>query len=433
MANNNKLFEYRFKHLILPILMLASVVVAAWYLFGYYISRALLITKLTEMNLIFHFYDFIYWRDISSPSVIADLRDNPTDFGNGFGTWLYNLKYAIEQYEALYDAGAAFRIVDFTKVFWFFNGYLFPFYFLIGIAVLWWGYNKMNGALFTEKLTMDTLLEREKDLYPALHPLMNQGLVSTYGNINDQWSPPLTEYEFAERYDLLKKGRGEQNQFIDEHGNVFQRLDYLKAKEVFDRQLDYRFTGFENMQPYRKAVFALIGVMLNPSEKDEKGEKKDYKKMCMDQADKISRAFALSGNKFKIDNPDMYGEWVEEFYNKFKDLEYFKKYILCRHAYELTVFAALYSAALNIQGVMPTSYFKWLKIVDRKLYFVLNCVGRQDTDFVEVAGILTHWLIEYDTGMPHIIPKTTNAVKSLEAELRKYRQEDPSERYFHKR
>jgi len=49
---------------------------------------------------------------------------------------------------------------------------------------------------------------------------------------------------------------------IDEHGNAFQKLDYLKTKQVFDKQLGPRFYGFENMQPHRKAMFALIGVIV---------------------------------------------------------------------------------------------------------------------------------------------------------------------------
>ena len=53
--------------------------------------------------------------------------------------------------------------------------------------------------------------------------------------------------------------------------------------------------------------------------------------------------------------------------------------------------------------------------------------------FVEVAGVMTHWLVEFDSGMPQILPKTKNAVKALEAELRKYKDEEPDEHYFRKR
>lgn len=430
MAGNSKLTEYRFKHIFLPIILMTLLAAFAWYFFGYWISRFLLSAKLMEMSGVLSFYKFIYWYDISSPSVIAQMQADPDNWW--WGIKLYNLNLAINNYTSMYQSGAAFRIADLTSVFWFFTAYyMWPFYAIVAIGIAWLGFNRMNGNMFTEKYTMDSLIDREKELYPELHPVFNQNLVATYNLINDQWGPPITEYEFVERHGLLLEGS--DNTVIDEHGNKFQKLNYLKAKEVFDKQLDYRFYGFENMQPHRKAIFALIGVMLNKNV-DQGKVKINYKNdFCIKQARKVARAFAISGNKFDVNNADMYGEWVDQYYNMFKDLDYYKKFILSRHAYELTVFAALYSAALNIQSVLPTSYFKWLKIIDRPLYFVLNSIGRQNVYFVEVAGIMTHWLIEFDSGMPHIVKKTKNAVKALETELRKYKNEDPDEHYFRKR
>lgn len=420
-----QLAAYRMKHLYLPLMLLIATFVVMWLIFGYWISRGIFWLKLSEMNTVFSFYNLFYFYDVNSPDIIAQMKANPDNWT--WGIKLYNLKYALVNYESMHLSGNAFKIWDLIKVFWFFNGYLMPFYALFGVAIFWWGYNKMNGNLFTEKYTMDSLIVREKDLYPELHPLVDQELVMTYNLIDDRWAPPLNEYEFVRRHNLLIQGR--DNQWIDEHGNSFQKLDYLKTKQVFDKQLGPRFYGFENMQPHRKAMFALIGVMLNKNT-DSVNYKEDY---CIKQARKLSRAFALKGNKFDVKDPDMYGEWVEEYYNMFKDLDRYKKYILCRHAYELTVFASLYSAALNFQSVLPTSYFKWLKIVDRELYFVLNSIGRQNVYFVEVAGVMTHWLVEFDSGMPQILPKTKNAVKALESELRKYKDEEPDEHYFRKR
>lgn len=425
-GNNNQLTAYRIRHFYLPLILSVTVITILWLVFGYWISRGMLSLKLTEMNAVYSFYKFFYlYGDVTSPDFVAQMRANPDNYT--WGVKLYNLGFALSNYESMHLSGNAFRILDLLKVFWFFNKYLWGFYLFFGIVIFWVGFNKMNGNLFTEKYTMDTLIEREKELYPELHPLINQELITTYHLINDKWGPPLNEYEFAERHDLLLKGKS--NQWVDEHGNTFQKLDYSKAKEVFDRQLDFRFYGFESMQPHRKAIFALIGVMLNQNT-DKVNYKHDY---CIKQSRKLSRAFAINNNQFDVNNPDMFGEWVNEFYNMFKDLDYYKNYILCRHAYELTVIVSLYSAALNIQSVLPTTHFKWLKIVDRELYLALNAVGRQDTYFVEVAGIMIHWLIEHDSGMPHIIKKTKNAVEALETELRKYKKEDPNSHYFRKR
>ncbi len=48
-------------------------------------------------------------------------------------------------------------------------------------------------------------------------------------------------------------------------------------------------------------------------------------------------------------------------------------------------------------GVQASADFLWLKPIDRRLWYMLNTVGRQ-TPFAEVAGPYAHWLAEREMG-----------------------------------
>lgn len=64
-------------------------------------------------------------------------------------------------------------------------------------------------------------------------------------------------------------------------------------------------------------------------------------------------------------------------------------------------------------GVLPSAEFLWLKPLDRRLWFLLNCVGRQ-TPFAEIAGAFAHWKAEKEFGKPLTVPMVEEAVNGLE-------------------
>ena len=83
-----------------------------------------------------------------------------------------------------------------------------------------------------------------------------------------------------------------------------------------------------------------------------------------------------------------------------------------KHAYLMTVMASLLQAA-RADGVVPCSEFLWLKPTDRRLWYMLNCVGRQ-TPFSEVAGPFAHWIAEKALRRPSMVPMIDEAIKALE-------------------
>jgi len=68
-------------------------------------------------------------------------------------------------------------------------------------------------------------------------------------------------------------------------------------------------------------------------------------------------------------------------------------------------------------GVVASSDFLWLKPMDRKLWYTLNCVGRQ-TPFAEVAGIFAHWLAEKEVNRKLFVPTVEKATNALELALK---------------
>jgi intracellular multiplication protein IcmP len=90
--------------------------------------------------------------------------------------------------------------------------------------------------------------------------------------------------------------------------------------------------------------------------------------------------------------------------------------IVNAHAYLLPVMAEMLEAARS-DGVQASADFLWLKPVDRRLWYMLNTVGRQ-TPFVEVAGPFAHWVAEKEMGKRLLVPMVEEATNALEIALK---------------
>ena len=97
------------------------------------------------------------------------------------------------------------------------------------------------------------------------------------------------------------------------------------------------------------------------------------------------------------------------------------------NAYVLTVMASMIMAA-RADGVQASADFLWLKPLDRRLWYVLNSMGRQ-TPYTEAAGVYAHWLAEKEAGRKLIIPMIEMATNALEIALKEliYHPDEPKE------
>lgn len=117
---------------------------------------------------------------------------------------------------------------------------------------------------------------------------------------------------------------------------------------------------------------------------------------------------------------------VEEALRKYYDHR-IVKWLEKRHYYVNTLMPSLLEIARS-DGVLASAEFLWLKPIDRKLWYVLNTVGRR-TAFVEVAGIYSHWVAEKKVGRGMKTPMVKGAVDALNETLQNILYVDEDEQW----
>jgi len=193
---------------------------------------------------------------------------------------------------------------------------------------------------------------------------------------------------------------------INEEHNSNGKLNIKKAIEVFRQQLGPRWQGVDKLPSYMKGILACMMVRAIA---DRKNGFDPYR-----ESEKISERMAID---YANDVPDKNGKhhgmdfsWADEIIAQYKDHEIFKR-VLSQHAYVYTVFATMLQITRNGKnpGVFTSAQFKWVKSIDRRLWYVLNNVGRY-AFHVECAGIMAHWLTEKSVGSAIEFPCVERAV-----------------------
>lgn len=237
--------------------------------------------------------------------------------------------------------------------------------------------------------SMNSLRDQEQHNWSAIMPIVNQDLVST--DIDEgPWAMGLTPIEFSRKYDLLRK----EDKLLDNPLPGMEMTAGIRkgdAKRVFTLQIGPYFTGFDRLPDHIVALAAVFMARINRD--------KDSAKKILSTIDK----------SFAQGKPDF--SPAKAILKKYENTELVQE-VLAKHAYVLTVMSALLDAARD-DGVVPACEFLWLKVVDRRLWYMLNSVGRQ-TPFVEVAGPFAHLKSETALGRRSLMPMVDEATKALE-------------------
>ncbi|CEK11410.1 type IVB secretion system coupling complex protein DotM/IcmP [Legionella hackeliae] len=242
---------------------------------------------------------------------------------------------------------------------------------------------------FRRAHNMKTLRAQEQHNWMAIMPVVKEDLASVDIN-KGPWSMALTPMEFARKYKLLKK----DDALLDNPVPGQEMTAGVRkgdAKRVFTLQLGPYWDGFDRCPPQ---VWALAAVFMARMNRDR------------NSASAILESIDKSYSTGKIDF-----SVAKTILKKYQGAPNVQE-ILARHAYMLTVMASLLEAARE-DGVVPSSEFLWLKPIDRRLWYMLNCVGRQ-TPFAEVAGAFAHWRAEKVMGRRSLVPMIDEAIKALE-------------------
>ena len=237
--------------------------------------------------------------------------------------------------------------------------------------------------------SMLTLRAQEQVNWPAIMPVVKQDLVSE--DINQgPWAMALTPMEFARKYQLLKK-----NDVLLDNPEPGQEMTAGvrrgDAKRVFTLQLGPYWDGFEHSPPHARAMAAVFMARMNRDRPAATRILESLDKSCAEGKPDYSVATAVLR---KYQNTELVQEIVQ------------------KHAYLFTVLASLLKASRD-DGVVASAEFLWLKPVDRRLWYMLNCVGRQ-TPFAEVGGPFAHWRAEDAMGRRSLVPMIDEAIKALE-------------------
>jgi intracellular multiplication protein IcmP len=288
------------------------------------------------------------------------------------------------------------EMVEFTSLIGTYTRY---FYMSIIIVLAFFLYQKDISTKFCKVYSMKTLRAQEQENWPSIAPVIKEDLWKA--DIGEgPWAMALNPMEFGRKYNLLKK-----NDLLMEASMPGQEmtaaLKKADAKRVFTMQLGPIWKDFNSCQPH---VIALAAIFMA--------------RLCRDResANQISKQLSISFAKGKIDYSSAYPV-LEKHKNSFQVQE-----IVQKHAYVCTVMASLLEAARD-DGVVPSSEFLWLKPIDRRLWYTLNCVGRQ-TPFVEVGGVFAHWKAEKKMNRASLTPMIDEAIKALDIAIKEVKLTD---------
>lgn len=246
---------------------------------------------------------------------------------------------------------------------------------------------------FRKTHSMKTLRAQEQFNWPAIMPIVKEDIVAADVS-KGPWAMSLTPLEFAQKYRLLKK----DDALLDNPLPGMEMTAGIRrgdAKRVFTLQLGPYWEGFDHCPPHTYALAAVFMARMNRD--------RNSATLILETLD---RTCAAGKPDFSVARPIL---------KKYQNTPEVQE-IIGKHAYLLTVLSTLIESARQ-DGVVPSAEFLWLKTVDRRLWYMLNSVGRQ-TPFSEVAGPFAHWRAEKALGRRSLVPMIDEAIKALEVAIK---------------
>ena len=254
---------------------------------------------------------------------------------------------------------------------------------LIGLGLL--AYFNSANRKFTHIYTMKTLSTVGKENWPEISPVLSLDLVKEDIE-KGPWAMARTPLNFCKENNLISPITIDQR-------NVW-KLDKGIAHRLLTIQVGPLWTSVYDLPIHMKA---LVIIFIARAERE-----RDIARQFLSQ---ISRS--AGGGKLDFSG-------VEEQLKKFGNSRVLR-WLQPRHAYVYSMMASLLEISRS-DGVLATAEFLWVKPVDRRLWYVLNSVGRQ-TAVVEIAGSHSHWLTEKKLGRGLRTPMVDEAVNALEVSM----------------
>lgn len=270
------------------------------------------------------------------------------------------------------------------------NFFMYPSIFFIVVMAIFI-FKNHRFMRYVRAHNMETLMSQEQKNWPQISPVVNLDLMAMDIN-KGPWAMAMNPLQFCKAYKLVKlEIVGDTKASWRAEGVIKATVLEEKANKVFAQQLGPLWGGPDKLPPHVKALFA---IFVARAEHEPEVARNYLKKL------------SISAAKGQID----YSETeilLKKYYPKSKPTHIVEH----RHAYVTTVMTSMLELA-RTDGVLASADFLWLKPVDRRMWQILNNVGRSVAP-CEVAGIYAHWLVEKQLLRPISVPMVEQASKAL--------------------
>ena len=188
---------------------------------------------------------------------------------------------------------------------------------------------------------------------------------------------------------------------------VNQRLDRVRTLGALAGFLGPRIATVRDMQPHEQALFAVFAARLFSN-----GEALGDAQKLLDTLNRSCHAGEFQGKR-GYPRLGLAGEQFQRYADHAEVASWIE-----RHGYARTLLYAMHEAAIKL-GKLPASNFRWLKGMDRPLWYALDTTGRK-VPFVESLAVFTQARWETyvsNMGLRLERPHLDDAVDALEAYL----------------
>lgn len=225
---------------------------------------------------------------------------------------------------------------------WSILGWTGRFYIPIPLSLATWAIVcslRHRSQKIKRSLNADTLPIVMSKHAPAIIPVLQYGdMLNT--NVAGQESRK-TPLEFAHHHKLIKNGK----------------LDIEKSRSVFTRQMGEKISSLDEMKPYEHALFAVFAIRVFGLA----SEARDAQTLL----DRLNRSCVRGIPDYALAKT-VISKYIRE-EDAIKLVRFFP--------YSSTLLIYLHREAFE-RGKLPSSHFRWLKPVDRALWYALNANGR---------------------------------------------------------
>lgn len=206
------------------------------------------------------------------------------------------------------------------------------------------------------------------------------------------------------------KGSLNPEEWVAKHALLINgKVDRDKCLTLLTADLGAPITALNDMAPQEKALFAVFGARLLADGHDHSEAQR-----LLDQLNRSCHTGTWQG---KRGYPDLsLTDATFTRYAAHPDAAVW----LAKHRYPRTLLHSMHKEALAF-GRLPSSHFRWLKGMDRGLWYALNTTGRK-APFIESAAVFTQALWEtfaFNQGYRLTAPCLDGAADGVEAYLAK--------------